>query len=124
MFKKLLLVAVMLGLAYPVTSHASPTNSNAVWQIWVYVATYRDKTDGHVEVTFETSAGTQITNFPDSGGTNQCPSDPAMIVHKDHPNFERMSKSLLAGGLARKRIKIAYEATSGVCYAKQVLLEM
>jgi hypothetical protein len=124
MFKKMLLVAVMLGIACPVTSHATPTNSAAVWQIWAYVGTYRERNDGHAVVTFENSAGTQVTNFPDANGVNQCPNDPNMVIDKAHPMFERLSKALLAGGLARKKVKIAYEATAGVCYAKMVLVEM
>ena len=124
MFKKLLALATLVTLSIPAIGHASPTSNYYAWQIWAYVETYREKNTGDVVVTFEDGNGAQITSFPNSAGTNQCPGDPGMVVSKDHPLFDRLSKALLSGGLARKKIKIAYEGVDGVCYAKMVTIEM
>jgi hypothetical protein len=124
MFKKLLAFATLMTLSVPAISHATPTSNYYSWQIWAYVETYREKNTGDVVVTFEDGNGTQITNFPNSAGTNQCAGDPGVVVSKDHPLFDRLSKALLSGGLGRKKIKIAYEGVDGTCYAKMVTVEM
>jgi len=124
--KKLLALTVLLATTTlsPIAVKATPIDPWFDWQIWVFVESYREKNNGDVAVTFEDSAGNQITNFPDSNGVNKCPNDPNMVIDKDHPSFDRLSKALLSAGLARKKVKIAYQGVNGTCYAKQVHIAM
>jgi hypothetical protein len=103
---------------------ATPSSSHITWQVWGYVDQYRETATGDVVVWFENSAGTRITNYPDSSGVNQCPSNDGLVISQTHPLFDRLSKAILAGGLARRNMKIAYEGVSGTCYIKQILVEM
>src|SRR5215510_10680061 len=109
MFRKLVSAALMvitLALAAPRAAQATPTSTYYVWQIWGYVDLYREKNNGDVTVYFEDSAGTRITNWPDSNGVNQCPGDDGLVIAQAHPMFDRLSKAILAGGLARRKMKI------------------
>jgi hypothetical protein len=128
MFRKLMLALVAslltLALAFPSISSATPTSDYYVWQVWGYVDQYREKNTGDVVVWFEDGNGTRITNWPNSSGTNQCPTDDGLVIAQNHPLFDRLSKTILAGGLARRKMKIAYEGVSGTCYIKMILVEM
>lgn len=103
---------------------ATPASSNFTYQVWGYVDQYRETNTGDVVVWFETSAGTRITNYPDANGVNQCPTNDGIVISQTHPLFDRLSKAVLAGGLARRNMKIAYEGVGGTCYLKQILVEM
>jgi hypothetical protein len=103
---------------------ATPSSNYYVWQVWGYVDQYRETNTGDVVVWFENSAGTRITNYPDANGVNQCPANDGLVISQTHPLFDRLSKAILAGGLARRNMKIAYEGVGGTCYIKQILVEM
>lgn len=125
MFRRLLLAAVVtLAVALPSFASATPTDSYFAWQIWGYVDWYVEKNNGDVVVYWEDGNGTRITNWPNSGGVNQCPANDGLVISSSHPLFERLAKAAQTGGLARRKFKIAYEGVGGVCYIKQLLVEM
>lgn len=125
LFHKWFFGAVLtLATVLPGLGHATPSSNYYAWQIWGYVDQYRESNTGDVIVWFENSAGTRITNWPDANGVNQCPSNDGLVISQTHPLFERLSKAILTGGLARRNMKIAYEGVSGTCYIKMITVEM
>lgn len=115
---------VAFSLVLPCLAQATPTDNYYAWQIWAYVDQYREQNTGDVVVWFEDSNGTRVTNFPNSAGVNQCPSNDGLVISQNHPLFDRLSKAVLTGGLARRAIKVAYEGVNGTCYIKMITVEM
>jgi hypothetical protein len=122
--KSIFAALTALAFAVPAAAHATPTDSYYVWQVWGYVTQYRDSATGDVVVWFEDANGTPITNFPNASAVNQCPNNSGLVISQSHPLFDRLSKTILTGGLARRNMKIAYEGVNGTCYIKQILVEM
>ena len=106
-------------------STASPTTGNATWS-WggLYDATYVAYNNGDIGASFENAPGTQFTAWNDSNGVNQCPGQPTLRLAAGYVAAPEIQKTLLAAGLAHKALHVWFEATSGVCYIKQVTVTM
>jgi hypothetical protein len=106
-------------------STASPTTGNATWS-WggLYVATYVAYNSGDIGASFENSAGTLFTAWNDSNGVNQCPGQPTLRLASGYVAAPEIQKALLAAALAHKSLHVWFEATSGICYIKQVTVTM
>lgn len=123
---KLLLPALLATALFTSgSSTASPTTGNATWS-WggLYVSTYVAYNNGDIGASFENSAGTQFTAWNDSNGVNQCPGQPTLRLAAAYVAAPEIQKALLAAGLAHKPLHVWFEATSGVCYIKQVTVTM
>lgn len=123
--RKLILGAVAaltlaVGVSAPQEASAGPTDNYFAWSIYAYVRSYGVGNDGTIYITFQDANGNQVTNFPNSSGANLCPSNPNLVVHKDHPLFQPLSKSFQTAGLSRRMVWFGYDATGGVCYLKTV----
>lgn len=124
MFKTLkfaLPAALALTLLSPGVSSATPTSSNATWS-WggVYVANYVAYNNGDVGVSFENSSGTAFTAWNDQYGVNQCPNQPTLRVAFAYVAFDEIQEVLMEAALRHKELHVWFEATSGICYIKQV----
>lgn len=123
---KLTLPALLvMALVTAGASSASPTSGNATWS-WggLYVRTYVAYNNGDIGASFENSAGTLFTTWNDSNGVNQCPTNSTLRLAAGYPPAPEIQKLLLAAGLARKPLHVWFEATSGVCYIKQITATM
>jgi len=72
----------------------------------------------------ENSAGTLFTNWNDQNGVAQCPGQPTLRLASAYVAAPEIQKALLAAGLSHKPLHVWFEATSGVCYIKQVTVTM
>jgi hypothetical protein len=103
------------------SSSASPTTPNAVWS-WggLYVTTYYALSSGDLGAIFENSVGTEFTAWNDQNGVNQCPGQSMLHLASAYAPAPEIGKLLLAAAIEHKPVKVWFEATSGICYIKQM----
>jgi hypothetical protein len=111
--------AIAAVLSVSGSAGATPIDSLFQWSIYAYVRSHHEGNTGDVAITFSDSAGNQVTHFPNPQGTNICAS-PSLIISKNHPLFERLSKAFLTAGLSRRLVWFGYESIGSTCYLKTV----
>jgi hypothetical protein len=118
--------ALLVGsLLFAAPSSASPTTGNATWSFGgLYVSTYVAYNNGDIGASFENSSGTQFTGWNDQNGVAQCPGQPTLRLAAAYVAAPEIQKTLLAAGLSHKALHVWFEATSGVCYIKQVTMTL
>jgi hypothetical protein len=121
----LALTLAATALAHPRESAASPSDASTVWS-WgnLRVESYRVAMDGSLRLRFTNANGAVFTNWADQSGTNQCPGEGYLRVHKDHPLLEELGKALMTAGLSEKPVHIWFEGVDGICYVKSVSVTM
>lgn len=124
--RKLVLPALfVMSLLFAGPSSASPTTGNATWSFGgLFVASYVAYNNGDIGASFENSAGTLFTGWNDQNGVAQCPGQPTLRLAAAYVAAPEIQKALLAAGLSHKALHVWFEATSGVCYIKQVTVTM
>ena len=117
--------ALATSMLVPATSSASPTTGNSTWS-WggLYVATYVAYNNGDIGASFENSAGTLFTSWNDQNGVNQCPGASTLRLAAGYVAAPEIQKTLMAAALSHKALHVWFEATSGVCYIKQVTMTL
>ena len=118
--------ALLVGsLLFAAPSSASPTTGNATWSFGgLYVSTYVAYNNGDIGASFENSGGTLFTGWNDQNGVAQCPGQPTLRLAAAYVAAPEIQKTLLAAGLSHKALHVWFEATSGVCYIKQVTMTL
>ena len=124
--RKLVLPALfVMSLLFAGSSMASPTTGNATWSFGgLYVASYVAYNNGDIGASFENSSGTLFTNWNDQNGVAQCPGASTLRLAAAYVAFPEIQKAILAAGLSHKPLHVWFEATSGVCYIKQLTATM
>ena len=106
-------------------SSASPTTGNATWSFGgLFVQSYVAYNNGDIGASFENSAGTLFTGWNDQNGVAQCPGQNTLRLASAYVAAPEIQKALLAAALSHKALHVWFEATSGVCYIKQVTVSM
>jgi hypothetical protein len=123
---KLIFPALLaLSLLFAGTSSATPTSSNSTWS-WggLFVSTYVAYNNGDIGASFENSAGTLFTGWNDQNGVAQCPGASTLRVAAAYVAMPEIQKTLMAAALSHKSLHVWFEATSGVCYIKQLTMTL
>ena len=116
---------LVLSLFMAGASSASPTSTAMTWSFGgLFVQNYVAYNNGDIGASFENSAGTLFTNWNDQNGVAQCPGQPTLRLASAYVAAPEIQKALLAAGLSHKPLHVWFEATSGVCYIKQVTVTM
>jgi hypothetical protein len=114
-----------VSLLFAGSSAASPTTGNATWSFGgLFVSTYVAYNNGDIGASFENSAGTLFTNWNDQNGVAQCPGQPTLRLAAGYVAMPEIQKTLLAAALSHKALHVWFEATSGVCYIKQLTMTL
>ena len=123
--KLALSAALALAILSPATGSATPTSTNATWSFGgLYVSSYVAYNNGDLGASFENSAGTLFTGWNDQNGVAQCPGQPTLRMAAAYGAFAEIQKTILAAALSHKALHVWFEATSGVCYIKQVSMTL
>jgi hypothetical protein len=126
MIRNLVVPALLvMSLFFAGPSAASPTTGNATWSFGgLFVASYVAYNNGDIGASFENSAGTLFTSWNDQNGVAQCPGQPTLRLSAAYVAMPEIQKTLLAAALSHKALHVWFEATSGVCYIKQVTMTL
>jgi hypothetical protein len=123
---KLVIPALLaMSLFFANSSSATPTSTNSTWSFGgLFVATYVNYSNGDLGASFENSAGTLFTGWNDQNGVAQCPGASTLRMAAAYGAFDQIQKTLLAAALSHKSLHVWFEATSGVCYIKQLTMTL
>jgi hypothetical protein len=114
-----------MSLLFARSGSASPTTGNATWSFGgLFVASYVAYNNGDIGASFENSAGTLFTGWNDQSGVAQCAGQPTLRLAAGYVAMPELQKALLAAALSHKALHVWFEATSGVCYIKQLTVSM
>ena len=116
---------IAVSLFFAGSSSATPTSGNATWSFGgLFVSTYVAYNNGDIGASVENSSGTLFTGWNDQNGVAQCPGQPTLRLAAAYVAAPEIQKTLLAAGLSHKALHVWFEATSGVCYIKQLTMTM
>jgi len=114
-----------MSLCFAGSSSATPTSTASTWSFGgLFVASYVAYSNGDLGASFENSAGTLFTSWNDQNGVAQCPGQPTLRLASAYGAAPEIQKALLAAALSHKALHVWFEATSGVCYIKQISMTL